>query len=378
MPLPKPLFMRALAITLGTVIAVIPILVVRILLVIGAEGLQLDIGVWTKLFYLPYELIFPFSLSTMMLRRQPDIASTALSIKTLLYSVASSPFFAAVFTLLVSLDASANKDFTTTLATLLGLTPFLGALGLAGLLMLFFPLTLFGGAIACGADYLVCRGYRKEIKTLQFENQFRAQGLSHGERLSLTWKRFIARFRRRKSSIQHYTDVLLKAEFEHYRTPVLNRLSRITEQLTDLEKIPAKVVQARNWEKVMAQIRSQLLLIEQKTLSFHELLKQRLNVEELTFYRYSGSVKSVYYAVMSHLDIAAKKLSLEITTQGAQSGLTNQIAQLDENERAIHSIDEIVQAIQTLPQQRQRNPASLREAMADLEEMIDRVDDYRR
>lgn len=378
MPLPKPLFLRALAITLGSMIAVIPVLFMRILLVIAAEGMQLETGVWTRLFYLPYELIFPFLLSSMMLRRQPDIASTSLSIKTLLYSVASSPFFAAVFTLLVSLDASANRDFTTTLATLVGLTPFLGALGLVGLLLLFFPLTLFGGVVACAADYFICRSYRREIQTLRFEHQFRSQSLTFKQRLSLIWKSWKAKLKPKTSSLEHYTDVLLKAEFERYREPLLNQLTDIDELIADQEKNPANRMKTKVWREMLTQMRRQLLHVEKKTLSFHELLKQRLHVEEFTFFRYSGSVKTVYYAVLEHLDRAAKNLSLEISTQGAFVSEKEQAEHLRENEHAIRSIDEILRAIKTLPQQSKHQSPSLDEAIAEVEEMIERVGEYRK
>jgi len=376
MPLPKPLFLRATAITIGTVIAVLPLLIVRILLVVGAESLQLDAGIWTKLFYLPYELLFPFALSSATLNREPLITSISLTLKVLLTSVASSPFMIAVFTLLVSLDASGNQGFGATLATILGLAPFLGVLGLAGLLFICFPLIVVGGLVACGFDYLVCRRYRRALDTVSFEQKFDAQSLSLGQRVSLGWKRFKARFQRRQS-IQHYTDVILKEEFERYREPVFNRLAGVAEQLSELEKRFGHSHRTQSWESILRQLREQLLVVEQKTLRFHELMKEHLHVEELTFYRYSASVKNVYYGVMDHLSKAAKSLELDISTNNSLASSPSQRVQIDANARAIESIDELVEAVQSLPPLQDYNGAPLKQSISELEDMLARIGEYR-
>jgi hypothetical protein len=376
MSLPKPLFLRALAVTAGTVVAVLPLLAVRILLVIGAESLQLDTGIWTKLFYLPYELIFPFVLSSSMLHQRPAISSSSLTLRTLLTSIASSPFVVAIFTLLISLAASGDQSFLTTLATILGLAPFLGVLGLAGFLFICFPLTIFGGGIAMAADYFIYQRYCKAIERICFEQQFNTQTLSLRQRVKLSWQRLAARFTKRKS-IQHYTDVILKEEFERYRQPIFTRLGEIAGQLSEREQRTEKSSQIVEWEAILTRLRHQLLFIEQKTLRFHELLKLRLHVEELTFYRYSASVKNVYYAVMEQLDKVSKALTLEIATQASPSEQRHRKEQLDENDRAIQSIDELIAAILTLPHLPAHKATSLTQSLVDLEQMIQRIGDYR-
>jgi len=344
--------------------------------VVGAESLQLNVGFWTKLFYLPYELLLPFSLSSMALHQQPQITSARLAFRTLLISIASSPFVIAVFTLLVTLDASADAGFLATLATILGLAPLLGVAGLVGLLLVSFPLILFGGTVAFAADYLVCRRYRRELDTVNYQQQFNAQTLSLRQRITLGWQRFTARLSRRKA-LQHYTDVTLKEEFERYRSPVSERLAKISEQISAYEVRFGHTSHSQQWDSLLNQLRGQLLLIEQKTLRFHELLKERLQVEELTFYRYSAAVKNVYYGVMEHLDKTSKRLSLYITTNNPDTTSLAKEAQLPINERAIESIDELVVAIQSLPRLRAKNNASLNQAMVELEAMLARVGDYR-
>lgn len=343
---------------------------------VGAESLQLNVGLWAKLFYLPYELLLPFSLSSMALHQQSQISSARLALKTLLISIASSPFVIAVFTLLVTLDARGDAGFLATLATILGLAPLLGVAGLVGLLLVSFPLILSGGIVAFAGDYFVCRRYRRELDTVNYEQQFNAQTLSLRQRIKLGWKRFTARFSRRKS-VQHYTDVTLKEEFARYRSPVFERLAKISQQISDYEASFGRTTLSQQWDSLLHQLRAQLLLIEQKTLRFHELLKERLHVEELTFYRYSASVKNVYYGVMEHLDKATKRLSLYITTNNQDTTSLTKEAQLPTNERAIESIDELVVAIQSLPRLRSQDNASLNQAMVELEAMLARVGDYR-
>ncbi len=380
MTLPKPLFLRAVAITAGTVLAILPLLFTRLLIVAGAEGFELEIGLWTKLFYLPYELIFPFWASSYLLRRKPRLSSLELSSKTLIYTVASSPFVIALFTILVTLDARGDVSFWSTLATMTGLAPFLGALGLLGFLITFLPLALFGGGISCLLDFLVAKRYRRELETVQFEKAFHAQTLSFGQRCKLGWKRVKGRvkrwFGRSATNLDHYTDVQLKEEFERYRSPIFKRLAKIAERLAQQPRLRLNY-QATQYDALLQQMRDQLLVIEQRTLNFHEQLRERLNVGELTFYRYSGSVKSVYYAVISELDASSQRLLTAIDTGETGPFINEQQQSLQDNQQAIESIDELVDAIKSLPRLTANSPVSLPDAMENLDEMIQRVGDYR-
>ncbi|MCP5160198.1 MAG: hypothetical protein H7A00_00735 [Hahellaceae bacterium] len=366
MNFPKAVLLRALAVSLGALVAVFPLMIVRLLIVAAVEGAKLDVGAFTGIFYLPFEVLFPLAFSTLTLSRSACESALKLSSRVVIFSLLFEPFLVALFALSVYADVQEQQSFFGTLTLLAGMSPVLGVAGLIGFLFLCFPVIVIGWGVAFFADSMVVRKQAAALKSFKYHIELRRFLPDSGERWLLFWGRWIKRLSPEKPIVKRYQMALLKVELNSLRQPALLGIESLLSTTARL---------GNDAQRSLDTIREQTLLLDGKVLGFHRLLMKKLRVTELTFSRYSQGVLEIYQALIANLVKALALIPGEASHTRAvkQSDWDTYMAR---NCDVLAVLDQLIDEVGQLDDLGHLSVPDLSESLSHLKRLVAQVKDY--
>ncbi len=361
----SPLMLRTLGTSLGALVSVLPLMVVRLLIVAGVEGAGMPIGSWLHLFYLPIELLFPVVISHRRLAREPLIRPLRLASVTTLYTLLLVPMVLALFTVLVYASTRHAQGFAQTAALVLGLSPVLGVFGLLGLILLCSPILVSGWGLAWLLDSMVLRKQGLALANQAYWR--RAQGFksSWRERCSLRAGRYLKWLKAGNTNARSYAMAQVKGDLDRWRAPLIRAVVATSETLPTLSAQSAAM---------LTQVRAQSEALDSKVLDFYALLLAKLVPQELTWTRYSDGVQSIYQALTFNLMAIVDQLSAEKEPRACTADMAHR---LEHNAAALSALDLLIKEIGLLPDRQRAHLPELDASLGHLNQLVAQVKDYR-